>query len=127
MQRFKSPGSAQRFLSAHAAVFNIFNVNRHLTSVPTPRAFRAAAMNTWREAVAAACNLKSRRPFALFRRQRDKPAYSSLLRSRRQRVHVDIAQALHRRPRLCHQGSGGDEPTMIGTRLSRDLAAFEVR
>jgi transposase-like protein len=26
MQRFKSPGSAQRFLSVHAAVYNLFNV-----------------------------------------------------------------------------------------------------
>jgi len=32
MQRFKSPGSAQRFQSIHAAVFNTFNVQRHLTS-----------------------------------------------------------------------------------------------
>jgi transposase-like protein len=32
MQRFKSPGSAQRFLSVHAAVHNTFNVQRHLTS-----------------------------------------------------------------------------------------------
>ena len=54
MQRFKSPGSAQRFLSAHAAVFNTFNVQRHLTSAATHRTFRAAAMNTWREAVTAA-------------------------------------------------------------------------
>jgi putative transposase len=46
MQRFKSPGSAQRFLSTHAAVFNTFNVQRHLTSAPTHRTFRAAAMNT---------------------------------------------------------------------------------
>jgi putative transposase len=31
MQRFKSPGSAQRFLSIHAAVQNTINVQRHLT------------------------------------------------------------------------------------------------
>ena len=54
MQRFKSPGSAQKFLSTHAAVYNIFNVQRHLTSARTHRSFRAAAMNTWRAAVAAA-------------------------------------------------------------------------
>jgi putative transposase len=54
MQRFKSPGSAQKFLSTHAAVYNIFNVQRHLTSARTHRAFRAAAINTWRESVAAA-------------------------------------------------------------------------
>jgi putative transposase len=54
MQRFKSPGSAQRFLSTHAAVYNTFNVERHLISARTHRAFRTAAMNTWREALAAA-------------------------------------------------------------------------
>jgi putative transposase len=54
MQRFKSPGSAQKFLSTHAAVYNNFNVQRHLTSAQTHRTLRAAAMNTWREAVAAA-------------------------------------------------------------------------
>jgi putative transposase len=54
MQRFKSPGSAQKFLSTHAAVYNIFNVQRHLTSARTHRSFRAAAMNTWRAAVAVA-------------------------------------------------------------------------
>jgi transposase-like protein len=32
MRRFKSPGSAQRFLSAHAGVHNTFNVERHLIS-----------------------------------------------------------------------------------------------
>ena len=54
MQRFKSPGSAQKFLSTHAAVNNTFNVQRHLTSAQTHRTFRAAALNSWREAVAAA-------------------------------------------------------------------------
>ena len=54
MQRFKSPGSAQKFLSTHADVYNTFNVQRHLTSAQTHRTLRAAAMNTWREAAAAA-------------------------------------------------------------------------
>ena len=52
MQGFKSRGSAQRFLSTHAAVYNTFNVQRHLTSASTHRSFRAAAMDTWRAAVA---------------------------------------------------------------------------
>ena len=54
MQGFKSVGSAQRFLSVHAAAYNTFNVQRHLTSARTHRAFRASAMQTWREVVAAA-------------------------------------------------------------------------
>jgi putative transposase len=54
MQRFKSPGSAQKFLSTHAAVYNIFNVQRHLTSAQTHREPRAVAMDTRRTAVAAA-------------------------------------------------------------------------
>ena len=37
MKRFKSPGSAQRFLSIHAAVYNVFNVQRHLISRRTLR------------------------------------------------------------------------------------------
>jgi putative transposase len=54
MQSFKSPGSAQKFLSTYAAVYNTFNVQRHLTSASTHRAFRESAMNTWRMAVAVA-------------------------------------------------------------------------
>ncbi|WP_247895459.1 IS6 family transposase, partial [Azospirillum brasilense] len=33
MQRFKSPGSAQRFVSLHAAVYNCFNLQRDLAPV----------------------------------------------------------------------------------------------
>ena len=44
MQRFKNPGSAQKFLSTHAAVHNTFNVQRHLLSAQTHRALRAAAI-----------------------------------------------------------------------------------
>ena len=54
MQGFKGRGSAQRFLSTHAAVYNTFNVQHHLTSASTHRTFRASAMSTWRTAVAIA-------------------------------------------------------------------------
>ena len=54
MQRFKSACSAQKFLSAHAAVYNTFNVQRHLTSAQSHRVLRTAAMSTWRDVVAAA-------------------------------------------------------------------------
>ena len=47
MQRFKSPGSAQRFLSIHAAVQNAFNVQRHLVSRNTLRALRGEAFQNW--------------------------------------------------------------------------------
>jgi hypothetical protein len=46
--------SAQKFLSTHAAVYNIFNVQRHLISAQSHRVLRAAAMTTGREVVAAA-------------------------------------------------------------------------
>jgi putative transposase len=50
MQRFKSAGSAQKYLSTHAAAYNTFNVQRHQSH----RVLPAAAMTTWREVVAAA-------------------------------------------------------------------------
>src|SRR5271166_4980456 len=44
MKRFKSPRSAQRFLSIHAVVYNVFNIQRHLTSRRTLRVFRDQAV-----------------------------------------------------------------------------------
>jgi putative transposase len=54
MQRFKPAGSAQLFLSTHAAVYNTFNVQRHLISQRTLRQFRSAAMSAWQIATCAA-------------------------------------------------------------------------
>ena len=48
MQRFKSPGSAQKFLSTRAVVYNTFNAQRHLVSARTHRSLRAEATSTWR-------------------------------------------------------------------------------
>jgi transposase-like protein len=54
MQRFKSAGSAQRFLSTHATVYNTFNVQRHLITRKTLRLFRNEASSVWRAVTAAA-------------------------------------------------------------------------
>ena len=52
MRRFKSTRQAQRFLGAHAAVFNLFNLGRHLVSAERYRILRRDAFNRWSEAVA---------------------------------------------------------------------------
>lgn len=54
MQRFKSQGQAQRFVSAHGAIYNVFNLQRHLISRKTLRAFRATASAAWNAASGAA-------------------------------------------------------------------------
>ncbi len=53
-QKFKSQGSAQRFLSTHAAVYNTFNLQPHLISRPGLRTLRARAHQAWAEATVAA-------------------------------------------------------------------------
>lgn len=54
MQRFKSQGQAQRFTSTHSAIYNTFNLQRHLVSRNTMRTFLSAAMTEWLAASAAA-------------------------------------------------------------------------
>jgi putative transposase len=54
MQRFKPAGSAQRFISTHAAIYNTFNVQRHLISRKTLHQFRTEAINLWDALTAAA-------------------------------------------------------------------------
>ena len=54
MQGFKSPSSAQCFVPLHAAVYNIFNAQRHLIRRATLRRFRAEAHQAWNGATAAA-------------------------------------------------------------------------
>ena len=53
MGRFKSPGSMQRFLSVHDAIYNHFNVQRHLISRRALHQTRGKAFADWREIVAA--------------------------------------------------------------------------
>ena len=53
-QRFKSPGSAQRFLNIQAAVYNTFYLQRHLCNRLTFKRFRKDAFNLWESASAAA-------------------------------------------------------------------------
>ena len=53
-QRFKSQGSAQRFRATHAAIFNTFNLQRHLIRQSKLRIFRVEGAATWAAATAAA-------------------------------------------------------------------------
>ena len=53
-QKFKSQGSAQRFLACHDAVYNTFNIQPHLISRPTLRNLRDQADQAWAAATLAA-------------------------------------------------------------------------
>ena len=52
MRKFKSVGQAQRFLRTHAAVYNLFNLGRHLVSASHYRNLRMSALGEWSRAVA---------------------------------------------------------------------------
>lgn len=54
MQCFKSQGQAQRFTSAHSAIYNTFDIQRHLVSQTTMHRFRESAMAERSVASAAA-------------------------------------------------------------------------
>ena len=49
---FKSVGQAQQFLTAHRAVYNLFNMGRHLVRAQHYRNLRISAFNKWSKAVA---------------------------------------------------------------------------
>jgi putative transposase len=51
MRKFKSIIQAQRFLGVHAAVYNLFNLGRHLISANNYRLFRLRAFASWLIAV----------------------------------------------------------------------------
>jgi transposase-like protein len=53
-QRFKSQGSAQRFLSSHGPIYNTFNLQTHLISRPGLRNLRCQANDAWVAATRAA-------------------------------------------------------------------------
>lgn len=53
MRRFKSIEQAQRFLSVHSAVYNLFNFARHLISADNYRNLRQGAFASWKRVVAS--------------------------------------------------------------------------
>ena len=52
MRRFKSTWQAQRFLSTHAEIYNLFNLGRHLISAKHYRILRLCAFASWECAAA---------------------------------------------------------------------------
>ena len=57
MRRFKSVCQAQRFVTAHAAVQNLFNLGRHLIRAQHYRQFRDGAFGEWSRVVAGVLKL----------------------------------------------------------------------
>jgi transposase-like protein len=53
MRHHSSPEQAQRFLSGHAVIYSLCNLQRHLASAAFYRFRRARAFKHWSEAVAA--------------------------------------------------------------------------
>jgi putative transposase len=53
MRRFKSSHQAQRFLAVHSAVYNLFNLGRHLVSAEHYRTLRQGAFVSWEKATTA--------------------------------------------------------------------------
>jgi putative transposase len=49
MQRFKSPGHAQRFLAAYGPIAQHFRPRRHRLSAPEYRQEMSTRFDTWRE------------------------------------------------------------------------------
>jgi hypothetical protein len=64
MQGFKSPASAQRFVAINAAVYNIFNVPRHLIRRPPLHSFSAEAHPALNDATVADVLLVDGNPIA---------------------------------------------------------------
>ena len=52
MRKFKSAGQARQFLTAHAAIQNLFNLGRHLVGAGHYRSLRVSAFSEWSRAVA---------------------------------------------------------------------------
>ncbi len=53
MRRFKSAGQAQRFLSVHGVILNLFRVGRHLVRPANHRILRARSFLVWSEVTCA--------------------------------------------------------------------------
>ena len=54
MKRFKSAGQAQRFLSAHDQINNLFHLRRDHLTASEYRAARTQAFQTWAEVTGVA-------------------------------------------------------------------------
>ena len=54
-QKFRSVRNAQKLLSAHGQIYNLFNYRRHLISRKTLRKFRSQAQSEWTSITAPAC------------------------------------------------------------------------
>jgi transposase-like protein len=55
-QKFRSMHNAQKLLSAHGQIYNLFNYRRHLISRKSLRKFRSKAQTEWKFVTASTCS-----------------------------------------------------------------------
>jgi putative transposase len=53
MRGFKSNGQAQRFLTVHAEIGNLFRIGRHLMKAHHYRVFRSRSYSEWQQVTCA--------------------------------------------------------------------------
>ena len=53
MRRFKTEVQVQRFLGVHSAIYNLFNLGRHMIRAHHYRELRLRAFASWKEVTAA--------------------------------------------------------------------------
>ena len=141
MRKFKAPGQAQRFLTVHGLVQNLFRVGRHLLQAHHHRELRDRAFIVWQEVTCARLVKKFVRHFDRVARPEyglTRPCYTNYSGSTRLRVIADQYRnrptilrlpkmnTASRRPDRPQNQNESSVPSRYRTRLSANAAKKSI-